>query len=76
VCTASGTEDFARDGESALVVRARFAPLVARSIARLYREPELRRRLGNAARERVMEFTWDRLCDRMERQFTELLPRS
>jgi len=75
VCTSSGTEDFARDGESALILRARFAPLAARAIGRLCREPELRRRLGAEARRRVLEFTWERLCDRMERQFEELLAR-
>ncbi len=76
VCTRSGTEDFARDGETALVLKARLAPFMARAIERLYREPELRRRLGEAARKRVLEFTWERLCDRMERQFSELVARA
>lgn len=73
VCTRSGTEDFARHGESALVVPLRSAWLVARSIERLHRDRALGARLGEAARARVLDFTWERLCDRMEAQFRDLL---
>jgi glycosyltransferase involved in cell wall biosynthesis len=73
VCTKSGTEDFAVDGVTALVVRARVSVLIARAVERLYRDDTLRRRLGEAAEKRVLDFTWDKVCARMERSFIELL---
>jgi glycosyltransferase involved in cell wall biosynthesis len=73
VCTKSGTEDFAVDGESAIVVPVRASLWFARSLGRLARDRDLRERLGREASTRALEFTWDALCGRMERTFTELL---
>lgn len=75
VCTKSGTEDFAVDGESAVVVPIRTSFCVARGLRRLARDRDLRERLGREASRRVLEFTWDALCVRMERTFNELLAR-
>ncbi len=75
VCTKSGTEDFAVDGESAIVVPIRTSFCVARGLRRLARDPGLRERLGREASRRMLEFTWDALCVRMERIFNELLAR-
>lgn len=72
VCTRSGTEDFAEDGVSALVLRLRLPFFIALSLERLYRDRDLGARLGAAAREKVLDFTWDRVCDRMERIFVAL----
>lgn len=65
VCTPSGTEDFARDRETALVARWPWAWLLARPIARLLRDPALR--LGIAARghEAIRAFGWDRTANRI-----------
>lgn len=73
ICTRSGTEDFAVDGESALVVPMRTSFSIARALLRLARDGGLRERLGQGASKRVLEFTWDALCARMERTFNELL---
>ena len=73
VCTRSGTEDFALNGVTALVVPARIPFFIASAVERLYRNRELGRTLGAAARERVLDFTWDKVCARMERVFLELV---
>jgi glycosyltransferase involved in cell wall biosynthesis len=75
VCTRSGTEDFATEGVTALVLPARAALCIERALRRLYRDRELGARLGAAARRRILEFTWDGLCGRMERAFRDLLER-
>jgi glycosyltransferase involved in cell wall biosynthesis len=72
VCTRSGTEDFAVNGVSALVVRARVSLCIAKAVERLYHDRELAVRLGDEARRRVLDFTWDKVCGRMERLFFEL----
>jgi glycosyltransferase involved in cell wall biosynthesis len=73
VCTESGTGDFAIDGESALVLERRAAGCVRRSLIRLYRDRALGKSLGERARRNVLAFTWDALCDRMDRTFREML---
>lgn len=73
VCTSSGTADFAVDARTAIILRTRTASSIARSLARLARDRELSRALGEAARRRILEFTWDAVCARMERAFGEIL---
>ena len=73
VCTGSGTRDFAVDGDSALVLRRRDSSSVRRSLIRLYRDRALGKSLGARARRNVLAFTWDALCDRMEKNFQEML---
>lgn len=73
VCTRSGTEDFAEGGVTALVIPARVPLFIERALARLYRDRGLGARLAAAARRRILDFTWDALCGRMEREFLGLL---
>lgn len=72
VCTRSGTRDFAVQGESALLLPLRSPLFIGRALERLYRDRELARRLGSGAVRRIGEFTWDRVCARMERTFREI----
>jgi starch synthase len=64
VCTASGTRDFAVDGETALVVPRR-AGAIARAVRRLRNDAALRDRLAAAGRERALELTWERTAERL-----------
>jgi glycosyltransferase involved in cell wall biosynthesis len=73
VCTQSGTEDFAVNEKSAIIIKRRSALAVRRSLMRLYHDRDLARRLGEGARRIISEFTWDRVCDRMLGTFSELL---
>jgi glycosyltransferase involved in cell wall biosynthesis len=73
VCTRSGTEDFAADGLTALVVRMRHPIFIERALERLWRDRALAARLGEAARGRILDFSWEALCARMERTFLDLL---
>jgi starch synthase len=60
--------DILRDGEEGLHVPERDAPALAAALRRLADEPELRARLGRAARERVVErYSWQRHCEQLER---------
>lgn len=56
-----GCREVVRDGEDGLLVPARDADALARAIARLYDEPELRARLAKAARARALAAFDERL---------------
>ncbi len=73
VCTRSGTEDFAEHGRTALVLPARLPIFIERALDRLLRDPALAGRLGEAARRRILAFSWEEVCGRMERTFECLL---
>jgi glycosyltransferase involved in cell wall biosynthesis len=62
VCTKSGTEDFARPGETALVV-PRTSWHLQRAIRRMIEDHELRARLATAGLEAARRFTWERTAD-------------
>jgi glycosyltransferase involved in cell wall biosynthesis len=63
VCTPSGTEDFARDGETALVARWPWAWLLAKPIARLLRHPDERLRIAARGHEAIRAFGWERTAN-------------
>lgn len=73
VCTRSGTEDFAVNGLDALVIPYRNSFFLRKALLRLYRDRELARRMGVEAGRKILEFTWGRVCDRMERSISRLL---
>ena len=73
ITTGSGTSDFAVDGESALVIPFRSSRYIGKGIEKLYKDAGLRRKLGKNARKKIEEFSWERLCDRMESDFQGLL---
>jgi glycosyltransferase involved in cell wall biosynthesis len=53
VTDCGGSPELVVDGQSGLVVPVRDAGALAEAIERLYRNPDLRQRLGKAARERI-----------------------
>ncbi len=64
-------------GDTGLMVPVGDAEAFAESIVRLARDPEERRRLGAAGRERVLElFTADRLARQMDAVYAEVLAES
>jgi glycosyltransferase involved in cell wall biosynthesis len=64
ICShAVGAAEWLRHAESAWLVPARDAPALAAAIARLARDPDLRRRLAEAGHRRVAEFTWRRAAE-------------
>ncbi len=61
----TGSEDIARAGEGALLVRAGDVPRLTEVLDRLLSDPAERERLGEAARRTVAEhFTWERCGER------------
>ncbi|MFZ5926802.1 MAG: glycosyltransferase family 4 protein [Acidobacteriota bacterium] len=70
VCTdAGGMREAVRDGIDGFVVPVRDVEAMAEALVKLARDPELRRRMGEAARQRVLgEFT----LERQTRQWREL----
>lgn len=69
VCTPSGTEDFARDGRTALVAPLPLPFLLRRRVERLVRNPDLRHRLSEAGCREIGRFTWASLAERLEGHF-------
>ena len=72
-CTPSGTLDFAEDGKSALVVNGRSSRGIGRALRRLYDDRGLAARIGEEAGRRMIAFSWERTCARMEREFEKIL---
>jgi glycosyltransferase involved in cell wall biosynthesis len=62
------------DGETGLLVPPRDAAALRAAVERLLRDPELRERLGRAARARARErFGWDAVIDRTLELYTPAL---
>jgi glycosyltransferase involved in cell wall biosynthesis len=55
----------ARDGEDGFIIPARNPKAIAESLERLRADDRLRKKMGEAARERVDMFTWKRYGDRV-----------
>jgi sugar transferase (PEP-CTERM/EpsH1 system associated) len=69
-----GTPEAVVDGETGLLVPPRDPGGLARAIARLLRDPELRRKMGQAGRRRVEQhFSVERMVYQTERLYEELL---
>ncbi len=75
ITTSSGTSDFAVDEESALVVPRRTSRCIRKRMKRLIGDAGLRSRLGINARKKIEEYSWEKVCDRMEDGFQKLLER-
>lgn len=68
VCTSSGTADFARHEDTALVVPFRHPWFLARAIARLLDDAALRSRLAAAGPAAARPWSWERLAARLLEQ--------
>ncbi|MCK4299565.1 MAG: glycosyltransferase family 4 protein, partial [Planctomycetes bacterium] len=68
-----GIPEVVTDGETGLVVPTRRPEELAERMLRLARDGDLRRRLGGAARERVGEFTMERMARSYEELYDGLL---
>jgi glycosyltransferase involved in cell wall biosynthesis len=67
-CTRSGTTDFAKAGENAIVIPFRHPFFIARAMRRLLTDGELRRRLAAAGPPTAALWSWDRLATRLLEQ--------
>jgi glycosyltransferase involved in cell wall biosynthesis len=65
VCTPSGTGDFARNNETALVVPFRHPWFLAQAISRALRDDALRARLAAAGRAGIERHDWSRLAAKL-----------
>jgi glycosyltransferase involved in cell wall biosynthesis len=67
----SAIPELLEDGCSGLLAEAGDARALAEAMARLIRDPALRRRLGTAGRQRVIrDFPFDRAIDRLQVRLT------
>jgi glycosyltransferase involved in cell wall biosynthesis len=73
VTTRYGTEDYAADGENALVVMPRDPKAMADAILRLLENESLSERFRQAGPQTAKRFTWDKTVDQLERIFTRTL---
>lgn len=64
----SAAAELVTDGETGLVV-SRDTDELAEALSSIVRDPDRRRRLGNAALEAAKPFDWDRLAERLEAIF-------
>jgi glycosyltransferase involved in cell wall biosynthesis len=74
VCTPSGSLDFALHERTALVVPFAHPFFLRRQIRRLILDPGLGARLAAAGYEKIREFTWEALAERLERVFETAPP--
>lgn len=68
-----GVPDVLSDGEDALIVAPSDPAALAAALARLAADPDLRRRLGPAARARAQRLNAEEVTDRLDRVYRELL---
>lgn len=69
-----GTSELVADGETGLLVAPRDPGALADAISRLLADPELRRRMGDAGRQRVLEhFSAAAMCGRMLELYDEVV---
>jgi len=73
VCTRSGTQDFAFHNQTALVVPFPSPFLLRRQVKKLIKDEKLRSRLARAGYEKIQEFSWSALVDKLEKIFHEKL---
>ena len=73
ICTNSGTTDFVVNGRTALVVKERNTASIGRALRKLYHDREAARRMGRDGARGILDFTWEKVCDRMLEQFAALL---
>lgn len=73
VCTRSGTQDFALHSQTALVVPLPLPLLLRRQVKKLIKDKNLRFRLAQAGYEKIQEFSWSALVDKLEKIFQEQL---
>lgn len=66
ITTNIGTEDYAFNGENALVVPPRDPKKMAEAILELLKNEDLRERLRKAGPKKAKEFTWDRTTDTID----------
>jgi UDP-glucose:(heptosyl)LPS alpha-1,3-glucosyltransferase len=67
----SGVRDLITDGESGFLI-TRDAGVIAQRLAQLAADPELRARLGLAARRAALAFTWERMVAEHDRLYSAL----
>ena len=66
IITTREAGDVVRDGVGGIIVRPGDVDAIAAALEHLYRHPEIVERMGNAARQRVVEnFTWDHYRTRL-----------
>jgi len=71
-----GIPEIVEDGGSGLLVPPRSPDDLYAALARLWADPDLRRRLGSTGRTAVVpRFTWDGLADRLDRIYREVARR-
>lgn len=64
VSTIAGTYDLISDGDDGIIVSRHSKP-IAEAIASLYESGQLRERLGKNARNKIVEFDWETLADKI-----------
>lgn len=70
---ACGIPEVLGEGEAGLLVEAGCAPALAQGIEKLLLDPELRARLGKAARERAQRYSVEVMLSKIEALYQELL---
>ena len=73
ICTRSGTQDFAINNQTALIISFNHPLFIARKIEKLIKDKELRYKLAENGYKKIQQFTWSNLADRLESLFYELL---
>ena len=72
IVTANGPADIVRDGVDGFIVPERDPQAICLRLDRLYRDPELRARMGRNAAERAREFGWSAYTGKLRRGLADL----
>lgn len=69
----TGAKDIVDNGKEGFVIPVRDVQTLKEKIEYLYHNPEERKRMGKAARQRAMEFTWDKYGEKIVKAYQNLL---
>jgi glycosyltransferase involved in cell wall biosynthesis len=72
ICTKSGTQDFAINNQTALIIPFNYSFFIMKKIEKLIKDEKLRHKLAENGYKKIQQFTWSNLVNRLERLFYEL----
>jgi len=69
-----GVPDLVEDGKTGIIVNPKDIPDLKRALLKLLNDSELKLEMGKKARRRIeLEFTWDKICDKLEAFYSEVI---
>ena len=70
-----GVRTIIKDGENGLLVEPENPEDMAKAILKIYKDPELRKKIESNARRSVEKYDWDKINERIDKKLKEVVPK-